>query len=51
MPDTLEEHQRARLRETLAELGLDQDLIELVVDLSPCRGDTDLTVQTFVTTN
>jgi hypothetical protein len=38
-----------RLREMLAELNLDQDLIELVVELSPTRGVTDLSVQTFVT--
>lgn len=51
MVELSEEPQRARLRETLAELGLDQELVDLVVDLSPCRAETDLMIQTFVTSN
>ena len=43
--------QRDRPRDTLAELGLDKDLVDLVVELSPCRGFTELSVQTFVSVN
>lgn len=35
----------------LANLGLDLELIRLVADLSPLRGETALTINTYITVN
>lgn len=51
MTEAISRTQQESLRATLVELGLDQDLVTLVVELSPSRGSTDLRVQTFVTSN